>query len=169
MEEIWKEVKNYEMYQVSNFGNVKSMERQSWNGKSFYTQPERILKPSSDGVYLKVSLCKNNKSKSIRVHQLVAQEFLNKPNIVGRIEVDHIDGNKFNNNLYNLQYLSQRDNTIKGIKRKKTSRYTGVIWHKYHNKWVSSYTIEGVTKYKYFTDELEAAEYYNKKISEYYV
>lgn len=170
MQEIWKEIKDYEgYYAVSNLGNVKSLERESWNGKVFWKQSEKLLKQNNDGKYLGVTLSKNNKIKRIRVHQLVAQAFLDKPNLIGRIEIDHIDGNKLNNNIDNLQYLTQRENTIKGIKRKKTSKYTGVIWHKYHNRWMTSYTLNGVTKTKYFKDELEASEYYNQKISEYYV
>lgn len=72
MEEIFKDIPNYEdMYQVSNLGNVKSL----GNNKN---RKDKILKISLDGSgYKKVSLCKNSKIKTIRVHQLVSMAFLN--------------------------------------------------------------------------------------------
>jgi len=62
MQEIYKDIPNYEgYYQVSNVGNVRSLERVSWNGKGYHTLQEKILKPykSSNGYYIRVSLNKD--------------------------------------------------------------------------------------------------------------
>jgi predicted XRE-type DNA-binding protein len=72
---IWKDIEGYEgLYEVSNFGEIKSIERKVWNGKNCYrTQKERILKPglSSCSKYLCVDLSKDGKSKTRNVHDLV--------------------------------------------------------------------------------------------------
>ena len=90
--EIWKPKKDYEgLYEVSNFGRVKSL----GNGNSGNSK-ERILKPykTKDG-YLKIGLFKNGKRKKILVHRLVAETFLPNPNNLP--EVNHKDENKTNN------------------------------------------------------------------------
>ena len=120
-EEIWKSVPNYEdYYQVSNLGRVKSL----WYNK------ERILKQTkcSDGYY-GVHLYYNKKRVSIRTHKLLAIVFLNhKPNGYSLV-VDHIDGDYLNNNIENLQLITQRENTSKK-NVSKTSKYIGVCYYK---------------------------------------
>ena len=94
MKEIWKDIKEYEgIYQVSNQGRIKSLERIVANnkkGKIYYRKvKECILTPSplSDG-YLVVSLHKDLKMKNFKIHRLVALSFLENPN--GYLQVDHI-------------------------------------------------------------------------------
>ena len=71
MNEIWKDIEGYEgLYQVSNFGNVKSLNYKR-SGR------EKILKPSKDNDgYLHVNLCKNNNQKGFTIHRLVAKTFI---------------------------------------------------------------------------------------------
>ena len=76
--EIWKDIPNYEgLYQVSNLGKIKSLERFTDDG---HHVKEKILKQSFAKGYLKVNLCKNGLKKTICVHKLVAQAFLMNPN-----------------------------------------------------------------------------------------
>jgi hypothetical protein len=106
--EIWKDVIGYSgLYQVSNLGRVKCLER---NGVK---KGGNILSPSNNGYgYLKVVLC-NKKKITKYVHILVAESFLGYKANKGIINVDHINEVKTDNRLENLQILSHRDNLIK--------------------------------------------------------
>ena len=165
MIEIFKDIKGYEgLYEVSNFGRVKSLERKSSHGKQL---KERMLKPIIGGWgYLALKLYKDNTSKTICVHQLVAITFLNhKPN-GHKIVVDHIDNNKSNNRLENLQLISNRQNASKDRKGY-SSKYIGVSWSKVANKWHARISINGKHEHLgYFSNELEAAEAYQSKLKE---
>ena len=159
--EIFKDIKDYEaMYQVSNLGNVKSLARKSFTGKLL---AERILKPSrgSHG-YLTLSLRKNGKPKNRTVHQLVAEAFLGHLACGHAIEVDHIDEDKLNNRLDNLQLLSSAEHRGKGS----SSKYTGVSWHNRDNKWTAQIMINGKKKYLgRFACELKAAYAYQTALN----
>lgn len=168
MKEIFKDIKGYEnSYQISNLGNVKSKKRLVTNniGHS-YEIKERILKHGSDGGgYDYVILRKNNKSTNIKVHKLVAVNFLNHTPSGQEMVIDHIDNNNKNNRLNNLQIISQRENTSKD--KKGTSKYTGVSWHKPRKKWMAAIRINGKLKYLgYFKNEYDAHLAYQKKLSE---
>lgn len=110
MKEVWKDIENYEgIYQVSNLGNVKVLSRQVWNGKGFRTQDERILQQSNNQWgYNIVTLTKDSKRKPHKVHRLVAQAFI--PNPENKEQVNHIDGNKTNNNVNNLEWNTRQEN-----------------------------------------------------------
>jgi len=161
MEEIWKEVPGYEgLYEVSSQGRVRSLDREVWNARGCYLRRGRILKQNfDDKMYKTVGLSSHGKTKTCRTHQLVAMAFLgHKPNRY-KIVVDHLDNNHLNNNLSNLQLISQRENTSKD--KKGYSQYTGVIWNKKTNKWTSRIQIKGKQKYLgYFDSEEEASQYY---------
>lgn len=153
--EVWLPVKGYEfIYEVSNLGNVKSLK---------YNK-ERILKLCINTTgYNTVCLSENGKTKTFKVHQLVAITFLNhKPN-GHTIIVDHISNDKLNNKLSNLQLISQRENTSKD--KKGSSKYTGVCWHKTINKWTASININGKQRYLgSFINEIEASNAYQNKL-----
>lgn len=123
-EETWKDIEGYEgLYQVSNLGRVKSLERTIIrnDGKSYH-QKEHIMKEykNKDG-YLYVALSKKNIGVvNKNIHRLVAQAFLdwnnykttgteNKNNLK-KLEVNHIDGNKENNNFTNLEICTKNYN-----------------------------------------------------------
>ena len=108
--ENWKDIKGYEgLYQVSNLGRVKRVGQKVMTARGFYKQvKERILKQTDINGYLKVSLCKNGKSKSQLIHILVADAFLNNNNHNGKV-VDHINNNRKDNRLLNLQVITQRE------------------------------------------------------------
>lgn len=162
MKEIYKDIKGYEgIYEVSNYGNVKSLERKVPFKNNFKKVKERILKHGkSPNGYYTVSLVKNGLKKTSAVHQLVAESFLNHKRNGYKIIVDHIDSNPLNNNLNNLQLISQRLNTSKD-KKGCSSKYTGVSWSKTYKKWVAHIRINGKSKHLgYFINEIEASNKY---------
>lgn len=123
--EEWKDIEGYEgIYQVSNLGNVKSLERKVWcgRGRGYYkTIPEKILKTGESGRgYLKVILCKGGKSKSCKVHRLVAETFI--PNPQGLPEVNHISEDKTDNSLENLEWVSHEYNLNYGTRNTRAGK-----------------------------------------------
>jgi hypothetical protein len=107
--EIWKDIKHYEgFYQVSNLGNVRSVPR---NGTVKYY---KILKPNNVKGYYQVTLQKKGKKKIYKVHRLVAKTFIK--NTYNKREVNHIDGNKLNNVVTNLEWVTSSENQIHAFK-----------------------------------------------------
>lgn len=103
MEEIWKDIDGYEgLYQVSNLGNVRSL---NWANRGY--SKNLYLKKQNRG-YLHVELAKDGIRKSITVHRLVAVAFLENPNNYPFI--NHIDENKHNNCVENLEWCTPRYN-----------------------------------------------------------
>lgn len=112
--EVWKDILGYEgIYQVSNFGKVKSLKRAT---KNQHGKQEIILKQRThrDG-YLRVNLKKEGKMKVQTVHRLVASAFLDNENNL--VAVNHIDGDKTNNKLSNLEWCSIGENTKHAYKK----------------------------------------------------
>lgn len=103
--EIWKDIKGYEgLYQISNLGRVKS-----------YKRNNIILKPGkTKRGYMVVSLCSKKSIKKVYIHRLVAQSFIK--NINSFEQVNHIDGDKANNKVDNLEWVSAKDNVIHAYK-----------------------------------------------------
>ena len=118
MTEIWKDIEGFEgHYQVSNLGRVKSLEWTYYSGQGHYAkkvQPEKILsqKVSKRTGYCTVLLY-GDKRHYCSVHRLVAKAFL--PECEGKTIVNHIDGNKQNNNVNNLEWSTYSENTIHAI------------------------------------------------------
>lgn len=128
--EIWKDVEGYEgLYQVNQFGEVKSLPKQIGLG---YMTKEKILKQRlQNSGYLTVNLSKDGKGLNKTVHRLVAEAFI--PNPEGLPEIDHIDGDKTNNAVENLQWISHVENNRKkttgiGIPKRVENVETGEIF-----------------------------------------
>lgn len=109
MKEIWKAIKDYEgKYEVSNLGRVKSLERKSRLNRKI---KERILAPREHtGGYLRVQLSR----KDFYIHRLVAETFI--PNPENKSQVNHIDGNKRNNRVDNLEWNTPLENNLHAIR-----------------------------------------------------
>lgn len=95
---------------MSNLGNVKSLKFWS-NARKKYFSRERILKPSkARNGYLIVILCNGEKKTGKLVHRLVAEAFV--PNPENKSQVNHIDGNKINNKVENLEFVTARTELV---------------------------------------------------------
>jgi len=117
--EIWKDIDVDNNYSISNYGRVKSKKRiyKHWNGSCYanLTIKEKILKCSiSVQGYLRASIGFNKKRRPIKIHQLVARHFLENPNNYNCI--NHIDCNKQNNKINNLEYCTLKHNNIEARK-----------------------------------------------------
>lgn len=108
MQEIWKDIIGYEnLYQVSNLGNIRSLCFGARNKRKSNTI--RMLKIGYTNVgYSKVELYKDGISKIKYVHRLVAETFI--PNPDNKPEVNHINGDKTNNSIDNLEWVTSSEN-----------------------------------------------------------
>lgn len=112
IEECWKDIKGYEgLYQISNLGRVKVLGRwYSVRQKSYWIEKKQIMSPWSNGFgYLVVALRKNKQRKNHYVHRLVAEHFLSNP--LNKKQVNHLDYNKCNNDVRNLEWVTPKENT----------------------------------------------------------
>lgn len=123
MSELWKDIPGFEgLYQVSNLGRVKSLPRQIWNGKGFFTSTEKILHPNTlTKGYFQAELKKDKKRHLLQVHRLVATTFIPNPDPCTLNQVNHINGNKQDNRLENLEWsnnsLNQKHAWATGLQK----------------------------------------------------
>jgi hypothetical protein len=120
MKEIWKDATNYfGDYQVSNFGRVKSIRKIKSTGKT----KKHILKPTLFNGYYIVYLKSFNKIRKVKVHQLVFTTFIdsNFYPFNNNLVIDHIDENKLNNKVENLQLLTRAENILKNKQFRKNN------------------------------------------------
>lgn len=113
MEEKWKNIKVYNgLYQISNYGNIRSTEKRVFiNKRLLITKRVKLLKPrTSKHGYLQITIKHNKCYKSYLMHRLVAIHFL--PNKSKKLCVNHKDMNKSNNNVLNLEWVTHKENTI---------------------------------------------------------
>ena len=124
-QEIWKDIKGYEgLYQVSNLGRVKSLERQVWNRFQMVNKPEKILKPRSNYKgYVVYALFNHNKRKDYKGHWLVLSMFKDNPE--NKPQINHINGIKDDNRLCNLEWCTNSENQIHAIKTGLRKIYRG--------------------------------------------
>lgn len=109
--EIWKDVVGYEgLYQISSFGNVKSLGKtidKGKFGKVFF--PEKLLSVFIDNQYFYIGLHKNKKQKKISIHRILAIAFI--PNPENKPFINHKNGIKTDNRIENLEWVTPKENS----------------------------------------------------------
>lgn len=154
--EIWRDVPGFEeRYQVSNLGRVKSKSYIRFNGFGIYQTKELILKPFMETCgHLKVCLYKDGKIKRVKIHRLVASVFI--PNPENKPEVDHIDTDTTNNTVWNLRWVTSRENKMNPITHQRM-----VLAHKGKNTKPVFCKNKISNKILHFTSIKDAGEYLN--------
>lgn len=168
--EIWKDVPNYEgFYKVSNLGRVKSLSR---NVKCGYNSTRRIKgrvlgqRIRECGYYI-VDLCHSHHILTIRVHTLVAMAFFgHNSDGLHYTVIDHIDYNKLNNHLSNLQIITNRENCSKDkFRNNPSSKYVGVSLIKKTGKWMAQIMINKKSiNLGHFDAEIDASNAYQDRL-----
>ena len=147
--EVWLPVKGYEgIYEVSNFGRVKRIG--SFRGVNKKYLNNYFLTPMDNGKgYLRIKLTINNKSKRVMLHRIIAEAFIK--NELNKPFVNHIDSDKKNNLISNLEWCTQSENVCHAVK---SGRWTQGFKKTYLTR---KFTIEEVK---------EINEIYKRKIKE---
>lgn len=145
MKEIWKQIEGFEnYYEISNFGRVKSLARNIYkkDGSFMKFKPENIKKliKTRDG-YFSVKLCINGTNKSFLVHRLVANAFIDNP--LNLPEVNHMDTDRSNNIVSNLEWTTHQDNVAYSKQLNRYKNKNGVNNpnygnHALHDKYVKN-------------------------------
>jgi hypothetical protein len=157
MKEIWKDIEGYEgIYKVSSSGRIKTMSREipynhSLTGeRHIRTTKEAIKKLSNCKGYNTVGLCKDGYCKSTRLCRVVAKAFI--PNPENKPCVNHIDGNKKNDNVSNLEWCTYKENM-------KHAKENGLVNYKSGAENVSSIKVKCLETGKVFDTIKDAAKY----------
>lgn len=180
--EIWKDIPGFEdRYQVSTFGNIRSIQD---NHGNFRIKP-RATWVSTKG-YRYVQLFIKDKRHNVSVHHAVASAFI--PNPDQKSTINHIDGNKLNNHVSNLEWATYSENLRhahvnglakgqthwKGKKGGSSSKYHNVTYDSSRDRWIASVKFEGKMLTKRFSvakygdqAELLAAQAVNEILDQY--
>lgn len=160
-DELWKDIPGFEdRYQVSSLGNIRSIQ----DNKGNVICKPRATWVSSKG-YVYVQLFIKDVRHNVSVHHAVASAFI--PNPENKKTVNHIDGNKLNNHLTNLEWATYSENLkhahatglkkgqehYKGMKLGKTSKYHNVTYDPSKDRWIASVKYQGKMHTKRFTVE----------------
>jgi len=143
MIELWKDIIEFDGYQISNLGRVKrlektiTMENSIIDGPFQKTLQEKIYTPKGNKLYYSFLFRKNNKKYYKSIHRLVAESFI--PNPKNKREVNHIDGNKHNNHLLNLEWVTRSENALHSFENNLTKPRGQSISEDLQNKIISYY------------------------------
>lgn len=173
--ELWKDIKGYEgRYQISNLGNCRSIQDNKGNYREL-TRVPRIRSKTCKYLYIQFFI--KDRPTQFAIHRLVAITFIDNPD--NKPMVNHIDGNKLNNNACNLEWVTCSENhkhayktglsnsqhkvdRLLGLKCGSTSKYHNVSWDASRSKWKATLKDNGkMLFYKRFDTENAAAHYVN--------
>lgn len=103
--EFWQDIPGYEgYYEDSTYGRIRTVPRQIWNGRGYYTISPTIKNPSFNRGYLQIKFSKDNTDKMFQVHRIIALTFI--PNFNKFPCINHKDENKSNNRVENLEWCT---------------------------------------------------------------
>lgn len=147
--ELWLPVKGYESYyEVSNYGNVRSLARSSKHWRSGYQRMVYgkllIKQVAKRGGYHTVHLKISGKRKNCKVHRLVAEAWLS--NTYNKPFINHKDGNKINNSIKNLEWCTHQENVnhavANGLRPKivRTKKWKSVLAYNKNGDFIKEYT-----------------------------
>ena len=138
MQEIWKDIKGYEGYQVSNLGRIRTHNKttytkrhgiRKWEDRILHLKPSTISRENiKQGGGYRISLWKDGKCKDFLVARLVATTFL-EDLIDTDMTVNHKDGNRLNNCVDNLEWLSRSDNIRYGFENGQYKQYKTILYN----------------------------------------
>ena len=118
MQEEWRDIKGYEgLYQVSNLGQVRSLDKIDRWGR--FRKSRIIRSRFNNSGYRVINLSKSGTQKTYLVHRLVAESFI--PNPENKPEVNHIDEDKLNNAVSNLNWMTNKENCNYGTRNDRSS------------------------------------------------
>ena len=122
MNEIWQDIEGYEGYQVSNLGRARSLDRMVKHSKcGLKTVKGKILnQATSTNGYQRVQLWKDGKQKNFQVHRLVYETFCGE--IPSGMQVNHINEDKTDNRLCNLNLMTQKENCNWGTRNERSAK-----------------------------------------------
>jgi hypothetical protein len=151
MDQIWKEIENSDGLYLINV-----------DGKIVNTKTSKEVKSyiNSKG-YLQAKIKINGKWASMKTHRLIAIAFIE--NKFNKPFINHIDSNRLNNHISNLEWVTNRENVCHSkLKLNGYSKMIGVSWHKTNKKWISQIRIKDKMKFLgYFLNEIDA---YNARV-----
>jgi hypothetical protein len=138
------DINNYEEYLIYKDGRVFSKKRNIF------------MKPNKNGEgYLRLNLCKNGKRKNFLIHRLIAEHYIDNPD--NNPCIDHIDGNKTNNNISNLRWVTRIEN-CNAFQTKRINNKSGIkniSYHKTHKYWKYKKNIYGKEYLRTFKNKID--------------
>lgn len=158
MKEKWKQINDFENYEISNLGNVRNKSKQ-------------FLKQQKMNMYMTIKLYdkKNKKMLLKNIHRLVAEAFI--PNLENKPCVNHVDGNKINNCVNNLEWCSYSENTIHAFKTGLQKTWCGEKFgkehpnYKFRGKWKTQKKVYQYDKNNNFIKKYNSAEEVFRKLN----
>lgn len=163
----WTPIPNFPSYEITSCGKVRSVDRiLPRQGHAIDVLRRGVVKkpvPSKQG-YLTTCLWCEGKGVSFMIHRLVALTFI--PNPKNLPQVNHLDGDKANNHVSNLEWCTHAENQNHALDTGLRKRRGSVLWCKYHESWRAKIRINNTYKVKYSKNKKVCEEWLNNILKE---